>query len=229
MQSFVGFKPKRNTLADVVSVMNRAATQDLRAVLAWPTVAKVLAGGPAPSPLAQQAVDLVGVWIKDGASRLDRTGTGKVTDPGAAVLDASWVRIADAVLSPVLGPVLPKFAAINPEDDPANSTEGTYFSHGGWYGYVSKDLRTELGGAVSGPFSRRYCGGGDLNACRDSLWTAIQSAVDDLSASQGPDPAAWRADANAERLTFAPGLIQNTMRWTNRSAFQQAITFSSHR
>jgi hypothetical protein len=33
----------------------------------------------------------------------------------------------------VLGPVLPKFAAINPEDDPANGASGTYFVAGGWY------------------------------------------------------------------------------------------------
>jgi acyl-homoserine lactone acylase PvdQ len=229
VQAFVGFEPRRNTLADVVSVMNRAATQDLRAVLVWPTVAKVLAGGRAPSHLAQQAVNLVSAWERRGASRLDTTGDGKITDPGAAVLDAAWKGIADAALSPVLGPLLPKFAAIFPEDDPPNPTAGTYFSAGGWYEYVSKDLRTELGQKVNGPFSHRYCGAGNLNRCRASLWAAIQSVVSKLAASQGPNPSAWRASADAERLIFMPGLIPNTMRWTNRPAFQQAISFDSHR
>ena len=229
VQAFVGFKRSGNTLADAVSVMNRAATQDLRAVLVWPIVAKVLSGGRAPSALAQQAVDLVNAWARHGASRLDTTGDGNVTDPGAAVLDATWKGIADAAMSPVLGPVLPKFAAIFPEDDPPNPTEGTYFSAGGWYEYVSKDLRTLLGQKVNGPFTHQYCGAGNLRRCRASLWAAIQSAVTKLAAGQGTNPVAWRASADAERLIFIPSLIANTMRWTNRPAFQQAISFDSHR
>ncbi len=34
--------------------MNRAATQDLRAVKVWPMIEQVLAGGPAPSKLAEE-------------------------------------------------------------------------------------------------------------------------------------------------------------------------------
>ena len=229
VQAFVGFKRTGNTLADVVSVMNRAATQDLRVVMVWPTVAKMLAGGRAPSHLAQQAVDLVNAWARRGASRLDTTGSGEIINPGAAVIDASWTGIADAVMRPVLGPVLRKLAAINPEDDPPNPTEGTYFSGPAWYALVSKDLRTELGQKVSGPFSRRYCGAGNVDRCRASLWAAVQSAVAKLTASQGPNATAWRSSATAERLIFIPGLISNTMRWTNRPAFQQAISFGSHR
>ena len=225
VQLFVGFK-RRNTLANVVSVMNRAATQDVRAVLVWPTVEKVLAGGRAPSRLAQQAANLVSAWIAHGANRLDTTADGKITDPGAAVIDAAWKGISDAVLRPVLGPVLPKFAALVPEDDPPNPTEGSYFSGGVWYQYIDKDLRTQLGEKVQGPFSRRYCGDGNLKRCRASLWAALQSAANELETSQGNHPSAWRASATAERLVFIPELIPNTMRWTNRSAFQQAITFT---
>ena len=43
--------------------------------------------------------------------------------------------------------------------------------------------------------------------------------------TQGPDPNAWRAGANPERITFKPGLIPFSMRWTNRPTFQQAIEF----
>ena len=229
VQAFVGFKPTGNTLADVVSVMNRAATQDLRVVLVWPTVAKMLAGSRGPSPLARQAVKLVDAWARAGASRIDRTGNGTITDPGAAVVDASWNGIAAAVLRPVLGPVLAKLTAINPLDDPPNSTEGTYFSGPVSYAFVSKDLRTDLGQKVRGPFSRRYCGAGNVARCRASLWAAIQAAVETLAARQGNDPAAWRASGAAERLIFIPGLLPNTMRWTNRPAFQQAISFDRHR
>ena len=83
--------------------MNRASTQDLRAVRVWPVILRVLAGGPAPDERSQRAVDLVTSWMSRGASRLDRDLDGKIDDPGAAVLDQSWDALAQAVLSPVLG------------------------------------------------------------------------------------------------------------------------------
>jgi hypothetical protein len=94
---------------------------------------------------------------------------------------------------------------------------------------VNKDLRSLLGQQVVAPFSRRYCGNGDLTTCRDSLWAVIQKAAQDLAAAQGPDPSAWRADANAERIKFRPGLLTQTMRWSNRPTFQQVGQFSGHR
>jgi hypothetical protein len=37
-------------------------------------------------------------------------------------------------------------------------------------------------------------------------------------------------DANAERIKFAPGLLQTTIRYTNRpSGIQQVISFNGHR
>ncbi len=238
VQLFSGFKATGNTLAGVVSIMNRAATQDLRAVAVWPTVAKVLAGSPAPSPLAQQAANLVTAWVANGASRLDTTGNGQITDPGAAVLDTAWRALADAVLSPVLGSsILAKLEAVTPDDQaPGDVVDAAGDVHGNggssfesaWYGYVDKDLRSELGEPVSGPYSRQYCGGGNLAACRASLWAAVAAAATKLAASQGPNPANWHSSATAERIKFLPGLIPFTMAWTNRSTFQQAISFGAH-
>jgi acyl-homoserine lactone acylase PvdQ len=219
VQLYSGFHPGMSE-SDDVSIMNRAATEDLRAVKVWPVIKKVLAGGPAPSALAKQAADLVSAWAARGASRLGDDATGKIDDPGAAVLDAAWTPIAQAVLRPVLGgDLLARFASMNAPD--AIPSFG-----GGWYGYVYKDLRTQLGVPVKGAYSRRYCGGGSLRACRASLWAAIQSAANRLAATQGPNPAAWRSPA--ARISFAPGLISYTMRWTNRSTFQQVIEFTGH-
>ena len=57
-----------------------------------------------------------------------------------------------------------------------------------------------------------------------SLWTAMQQAAAELAAAQGPDPTAWREPAT--RIDFIPGLIPETMRFTNRSTFQQVIRFA---
>ncbi|MEA2492902.1 MAG: hypothetical protein QOJ29_813 [Thermoleophilaceae bacterium] len=224
---FTGLKPTGNTLADLVSSMNRAATQDIKPVQVWPLVASVLATGPAPDATTQQAADLVSAWSAAGSSRLDRDLDGNVDDPGAAVLDLAWNRMADAVMGPTLGPdISDQLAPINQRDQEAHSGGSSYFN--GWYEYVDKDLRTLLGQPVSGPFSRVYCGGGDLNACRDALWAALKSAVDELVAAQGPDPSAWRSDATKERLVFKPGVLSLTMRFANRTSFQQVVEFTQH-
>ena len=204
-----------------VSIMNRAATEDLRTVQVWPIIRRVLNGGQAPSPLAAQAAKLIDQWRAGGSSRLDRNLDGKIDAPGAAVMDTAWNGIATTVMRPVLGPLTQ-----NLEGQMGTSSTPSFGS--GWYGYVSKDLRTELGMKVRGRFSHRYCGNGSLRACRASLWAAIQAAATQLKTTEGPNPKAWYSSATAERISFIPGLIPFTMRWTNRSTFQQVIEFTGH-
>jgi hypothetical protein len=121
---------------------------------------------------------------------------------------------------------MPEFESIAGTDNPPNSG-GSSFDNG-WYSYVYKDLRTELGLPVQGAYSREYCGGGSLTACRASLWAAIQKAAEGLEASQGSNPSAWRAPE--VRIEFPPvaALFGFTMSWTNRSTFQQVIEFTGN-
>ena len=93
--------------------------------------------------------------------------------PGAAVMDTAWPGIATAVMRPVLGPLTSNLDQLLPLSSTPSFGDG-------WFGYVSKDLRTELGMKVRGPYSRRYCGRGSLGACRKSLWAAIQDAANRL-------------------------------------------------
>ena len=229
VQLFRGFK-RRNRLQDVASIMNRAATQDFRAIQIWPTIRRVLNTGAPPDALTGQAAALVDAWRARGASRLDRDLDGKIDDPGAAVMDAAFPGLALAVLDPALGPLAEPGGLYATMHKPDNfpSSSGSSFGDG-WYEYVDKDLRTLLGDRVQGRFSRRYCGNGDRAACATALWAALKSAASGLAAQQGADPNQWRADATKERIKFIPGLIPNTMRWTNRSTFQQAIEFGGHR
>jgi hypothetical protein len=68
-----------------------------------------------------------------------------------------------------------------------------------------------------------------LAKCRDALWGALYVASAGLQASQGSNPANWRASALGERIRFQPGIfLSATMRWTNRPTFQQVIWFSGH-
>jgi len=216
-----------HSLGSLVAAMNRAATQDIRNAEGLQAIGAVLRTGPAPSAREQQMLDLLEQWRSEGSSRLDRDLDGKIDDPGAAIMDTAWPRIADAVMSPVLGPQLADLASLISRDNRANSQGSSYGS--GWYGYVDKDLRSLAGEPVEGAFTTRFCGAGSLSACRSSLWRALQDAGDALTAAQGTnDPANWRSSATAERISFLPS-FPLTMRWTNRPTFQQAISYSGHR
>jgi acyl-homoserine lactone acylase PvdQ len=218
-----------HSLGSLVAAMNRAATQDLRDSEVVPSIKAVLDTGPAPGPRAQQMLTLLDRWRMAGSSRLDRDLNGKIDVPGAAILDQAWPKIADAVMGPVLGPQLGDLATLRSRDNPANNQGSAY--GGGWYGYVDKDLRTLVGQPVTGlPFKTRFCGAGNLAACRDSLWQALKEAGDELASAQGTnDPTKWRANATPERIRFLSPFLTTTMRWTNRPTFQQAISYSGHR
>jgi acyl-homoserine lactone acylase PvdQ len=210
----------KTTPAGVVSAMNRAATHDLRDDLV-PLLAKVLAGGTAPSSRDAQMLALLQSW--DG-SRLDANLDGQVDNPAAAVMDAWWPRLAVTVLQPMLGPLTDQLKTLAPISDDANPGGSSYDA--GWYGYVNTDLSAELLGTPI--VSTRYCGNGDLNACSASLWQSLDAAGNALATAQGTDPTAWHSNATVERIRFA-GFIPNTMRWTNRPTFQQVVVFGSHR
>ena len=212
----------RHTPATVVGAMNEAATQDLRGVELVPTIAAVLQTGPAPSPRAQELLQILLDWNRTGAHRLDSDLDGKIEHVGAAVMDAAWPRIADAVLSPVLGPLVDRLADLEPRDDPPAAGGSAYIA--GWYGYVDKDLRTLLGQPVAAPLRTRYCGAGDLGSCRVALWDALEAAGAELALAHGPDPRGWQADATAERIRFA-GFLPRSMHWANRPTYQQVMSF----
>ena len=222
---------QKHTLGSVVAAMSGASTQDIRVMRVWPVIRGMLARGAAPTPRAEAAAAQLDAWLASGGSRIDDDLDGKVDAPGAAVMDAAWNRLANAALAPVLGGgssgLLDSLAAIVPRDQPLNAGGSSYYD--GWWSYLDKDLRALLGRPVQGAFQTRFCGAGNVAACASSLWAALDAAAAELEAAQGPDAAAWRADATAERIRFAPGILTQTMRGSNKPTFQQAITFATHR
>jgi len=200
--------PQKVTLADDVSVMNRAATEDVRAPV-WPVVSKVLRTGPPPNALDAKVLDVLDEWVRRDAPTVDADNSGQYDDAGATISDALWNPVADAVMRPQFGDLTSDLDAIRG----LGSLSGE--------SYVDKDLRTLLGQPVHGKFHLRYCGRGDLAACRASLWAAVDHVAASLAAAQGPDPTAWRS--TARRTGFTPGLIPDTFRATNRPTFQQVL------
>ena len=214
------------THASVTAAMNAAATQDIRAIDTVPLLRRLLAGSTPPNDQAAAMLQVMIDWRKRGGSRLDRDLDGFIDDPGAAVMDGSWDRIADAFMGPRLGSQLEELNTLFRRFD--LPPMGQY---SGWYQYFDRDIRALLGIKVKDPFRVSYCGKGKKGACQQAIWAALAAAGAELEAAQGsPDPKQWRSDAVRERITFAPGLLPTTMRYTNRpSGIQQVISFEGHR
>jgi acyl-homoserine lactone acylase PvdQ len=209
----------------LVSAMNEAATQDVREVNVEPLLSKVLHGGRAPNARDAKMLALLDQWRRQGSSRLDRTGNGQITAPGAAIMDAAWPKLADAWTSTVLGAQLT--LQLNSFYTQYQAPPGGQESS--WVEYLNKDLRTILGEHVRGAYGVRYCGGGNLRRCRRLLWGAMNAAGNELAAAQGPNPSDWHSSATAERIKFIPGILPYTMAYTNRpTGIQQVLSFYGH-
>jgi acyl-homoserine lactone acylase PvdQ len=221
----------RWSLATVTAAMNAAATQDVRAIDTVPLLQKLLKGSESPSPQAQQMLALLVSWRASGGSRLDRDLDGLIDDPGAAIMDAAWPRIANAFMGTRLTPgELDELNSIfkrfdTPQLGPDQPRPGT--QNIGWYQYFDRDIRALLGKRVKQPLENSYCGKGKKGACQRAIWGAIAAAGAELTAEHGTDdPAAWHADATNERIEFVPGILPTTMRYTNRpTGIQQVISF----
>lgn len=200
--------PEPVDLAGVVSVMNRAATEDTRSTV-WPVIRDVLATGEAPSDLAADAVAMLDDWVADDAPRLDADDDGFYDSPGPLVFDEVFDAVVAAVGMPVLGEYFARGAGTRGIDDAS---------------FVDKDLRSVLGQDVEGPFNVAYCGKGDLDRCAEDLWLVLDDTVAALAAERGADIATWLREG--QRSTFVPGLIDNDFRSTNRPTYQQVLEFA---
>lgn len=211
------------SLVDLVNIMGDAATVDLRGYRVLPYMLDTI-GAPDDKRLAD-AVSLLQAWTDSGAHReAAEPGGDYVHAPAVALMDAWWEKAIEAIFKPTLGAA---FDAIPAGFDNEPGPVGSAYQ-GGFYGHVEKDLRTILKQPVQGRYSRTYCGGGDLDACRAALVASLGAAVSELEEQFGNDPSSWEADEEGDRLEFTPLGVQgqDPIQWQNRPTFQQVLRFT---
>jgi acyl-homoserine lactone acylase PvdQ len=218
----------RLELPQLVRAMGEPATQDLRGVKVLPALLRAL--GTPPDARSREAIATLRAWTAGGAHRRDLDGDGRYDDDAAVTLmDAWWPRLVKAEFEPALR--APAFAQVGRLLRVGDHTEGDptapdFFD--GWWGYVHKDLRTLLDDrAPAGRFSRVYCGGGSLAACRGALRASLRDALGVTRAhlyGKGDcrdDPDAECFDRN--RATVAAGIDVPPAPFQNRPTFQQTV------
>ncbi|MEU6481805.1 penicillin acylase family protein [Streptomyces sp. NPDC047017] len=230
------------TRASLTQAMADASVTDLRAEDVLPKLLKVVNSAQSTDPAVTAAVAELQTWLAHGAKRTETSaGSHTYADADAIrVLDAWWPLLVKAEFQPGLGSDLYNALGANlPIDESPSAGHGPTGSHAGsafqygWWSYVDKDIRSVLGEQVKGPLARKYCGGGDLGACRDTLTATLKQAAA-LTAAQvypGDDQCSagdqWCADSIVQRTLG--GIKHGKISWQNRPTFQQVVEYTSHR
>ena len=231
-------------LTDVIDSAEDAATADLRGDKMLPWVLKIV--GTPTDPKQAAAVRTLRAWVKTGSHRIDRNRDGHYDQAAAVELMDAWFQtLPRAIFEPRMGASL--FARYDQHllPDIPNTFHGNGHEHlgssweEGWWGFVTKDLRTVLNpSAVRGKWHVRWCGNGNLARCRTALRASLTAAL-------AVDPAKLYADptlagencgtmdqqACFDALRFRPlGLVHQPMiPWQNRPTQQQVVEVTGHR
>jgi hypothetical protein len=168
--------------------------------------------------------DRLAAWLATQTHRRDHDRSGEYDDPqAAAIIDAWWPLLAHAMFDGASGSAIDNLGLLI--HDAPQLHLGSAFNDG-VYGHVNKDLRRLLGKPQQAPWSRAYCGNGDLAACRADLWISLHAAADALEAEFGsPHVADWkRAMADDDVRHSAVGVTGvPAIHWINRPTFQQVV------
>ena len=168
-------------------------------------------------------------WYAAGGSRLDANLDGKVDAPGAAVMDAAWGPIANAVLAPVLDAAGTRRAREARAERPAARSDGLE--------RVQRLVVVRPEGPalasrppVAGAFETRFCGAATSAKCAASLWAALDTATAQLEATQGADAVgvARRRDRRADPAS-RPGSSRGRCAARTSRRSSRRSRFRSHR
>jgi acyl-homoserine lactone acylase PvdQ len=213
------------TLEELISDMEDAGTVDLRGDRVLPWIMRVIDTQPVSDPTLRQPLQELRGWRAAGAHRIDRNKDG-VYEHGGAIrtMDAWWPRLLEAEFKPTLGATL---FSQTPFAHDAPGRLGSSFNSSS-YGYVHKDLRDLLGMSVRGPYSRVYCGQGNVAACRTALLNSLRTALQHDSNAELYD---GQTPVEHDKIGFRAvgGITQPLIPWVNRPTFQQAVRVQGHR
>lgn len=221
---------RKMTIAQLVRAMEEAATQDLRGSRLLPILLRAV-GKPRQARL-RRALATLRAWRRDGAHRrdLDRDGADEHT-AAIELMDAWWPKLVAGEFRPALGrrafERLEEMIGIG--DHTGGSPQAPDFFDG-WWGYVSRDLRTLFGPKPRRRFSRVYCGNGSRARCRAMLRRTLRAALG-VSPAQlygggngdcaaNPQPSCF--DQNRPQVTS--GVVLGPFPFQNRPTFQQVVT-----
>ena len=168
------------SLPEAIDSMEVAGTVDLRGTQVLPLLLQVV--GTPSDPQQAAAVATLQDWVDSGAHRIDRDQDGQYDHPNAVqIMDAWWPQAAGGRVQARDGRRVlrrrPRRARVRQRaQQPRRTTSAAPTRTAG--GATSRRTCAACSGSpVSDGFSRTYCGGGSLTACRDALRQALSDAL----------------------------------------------------
>jgi len=239
------------TRAGLVQVMEKAALTDLRGKDVLPLLLQVINSQTVTDSGQKALVAELTTWLGAGAT-LSPTAAGSTTYQNAAAIqlfDAWWPLLVQAEFQSGMGTNLfdALIGAMQVNESPSGGQQitvagavlsdaavqphkGSSFQFG-WWGYVSKDLRSVLGQSVSGAIPVQYCGAGSLSACRTALLSSLTQAAAESAATVYPADTYCAAGNQwcADSIIQDPlgGITDSGITWQDRPTFQQVVEYPS--
>ena len=145
---------------------------------------------------------LLVAWRRAGGNLLDLNDDGKVDNPGAAIMNAAWPKIADAVHAPrtrdrsSISSTRCSACSRHPAGRPVQRLVPVL---------RSRDIDKLLKIRQPQPFANDYCGAGNLQRCQQAVWTAIAAAgqpTDQAAAHRQPGRLARQRDRHPGLSSF---------------------------
>jgi acyl-homoserine lactone acylase PvdQ len=238
--------------AAVVKVMADAAVTDLRATETLGLLLDVAESQPVTDPAQAALVSSLRTWLTAGGKRKETSQGSHAYQYADAIrtFDAWWPRLVsgefkaslgDSLYASLVGAMQINESPSGGQQDSAGSGgslndaqghKGSSFQHG-WWGYVSKDLRSVLGRPVSSPLAATYCGSGSLAACRSMVLSTLSAAAATPATTTYPGDSACSAGDQwcADSVIQSPlgGITDDKISWQNRPTYQQVVSFPAHR
>jgi acyl-homoserine lactone acylase PvdQ len=236
-----------------LKIVEDAATVDLRGKEVLPYLLRMINSSTVTDPNQAAAVAKLSTWLSDGARRKETSAGSKTYADADAIriFDAWWPKLVRAEFRPGLGDDLYQalvntlqinespsghqqgdVSSLPTSANESQSHKGSSFQYG-WWGYVSKDLRSVLGDSVAGPLPQKYCGDGTAAGCRTVLLSSLSEALSEPATTTYPaDDVCSAGDqwcADSIRQSPLGGIKQSLIAWQNRPTFQQVVSFPAHR
>jgi len=222
--------------ASLVQAMEAGGSADLRGEEVLSELLAVINSAPVTDPAQATAVRQLSDWASLGAYLQPSSPTSKqyLNADAIRLLDAWWPLLVKEQFAPMGSGLYGALAnTLQIDQTPSQVNHGGSSFQKGWWGYVDKDLRAVLGQTVQDPMPVKFCGGGDLAACRSVLLGSLaQAAATPASTVYPADKYCaagdqWCANSIVQR-PFG-GVTQANISWQNRPTFQQVVQYPTHR
>jgi acyl-homoserine lactone acylase PvdQ len=207
-------------LSDIVDVIRKSATQDVRGVDLGRRMVKWIDRAVAGSSRAAQAAGVVDDWIDAGAHRRNSDRDEFLDDgPAIAIFDEWYNQVVHGVFDDELGSSGYGLVPAPVFDGPNAGGSAMWFDFSSYLANVFEPSTREA-------MARNYCDHrttGAKESCSEVVVGALRNALDELEEEQGEDMSAWTAPAEFISFqNFGAGTVED-IPWQNRGTHNHVV------